>query len=69
MTVKDGWHLVGGYEVWVEGGGVIRAVVGEGNNRRTAYPYKSNPKGGWIRDNPTVDTLRRGLKSGRYSIQ
>ena len=57
-TVKDGWHKVYGYEVYVEDGRVTRAI----SNGVTAYPYRACKYGGWNIDrHMTLDVLRAGM--------
>lgn len=34
-TIKDGWHRIKGYEIYVKNGRVMRGMVGGG----TVYPY------------------------------
>lgn len=56
--VKDGWHKVYGYDVYVEDGMVNRAI----SNLVTAYPYRKSKYGGWdIDTHMTLDALRAGL--------
>ena len=56
--VKDGWYLVYGYEVYVEGGEVKRAICGG----LTCYPYRKSRYGGWDLDtHMSIDALRSGL--------
>lgn len=60
-TVKDGWHKVYGYDVYVEDGKVNRAI----SNGVTAYPYRVSKYGGWdIDTHMTLDALRAGLSRG-----
>ena len=60
-TVKDGWHKVYGYEVYVEDGRVTRAI----SNCVTVYPYRASKYGGWdIDTHTTLDALRAGLSRG-----
>ena len=56
--VKDGWYLVYGYEVYVEGGEVKRAERGD----LTVYPYRINRCGGTDLDSHmSIDELISGL--------
>ena len=69
----DGWHKVHQYEVYVENGYVKRAVKKDHNGSRvTAYPYKYNQKQRAsvnVSGEVKLETLRKGLKDGPYSIQ
>lgn len=63
------WQIVGGYECWVKNGVVERAVIGEGNNRRTAYTYRRDQAlGHWLKLQTAPATLRKGLKRGNWKI-
>ena len=56
--VKDGWHKVCGYDVYVEDGEVKRAI----SDGCTAYPYRASRYGGWDKDTHlSLDALRAGL--------
>ena len=57
-SVKDGWHTVYGYDVYVEDGQVKRGIV----KGCTAYPCRKSIYGGWSVDtHMTLDALRAGL--------
>lgn len=58
--VKDGWHTVKGYEVYVEDGKIIRGVKEDFNGQRvTAYPYKwDNACHAWCIGTPTISAFR-----------
>lgn len=38
--VKDGWHTICGYEVYVEDGKVRRGIATVSGNQTTIYPYR-----------------------------
>lgn len=64
-TVKDGWHKVYGYDVYVEDGMVKRAI----SNGVTAYPYRASRYGGWdIDTHMSLDALRAGISRGTMVI-
>ena len=68
--MKDGWHVLKGYEVYVENNMVMRGIKEDHNGERvTAYPYRYNTTYGGC-DNVSgevkADTVRR---SGLYSLQ
>ena len=68
--MKDGWHILKGYEVYVENNMVMRGIKEDHNGERvTAYPNRCNTTYGGC-DNVSgevkADTFRR---SGLYSLQ
>ena len=64
--VKDGWHTVYGYDVYVEGGQVKRGIV----KGSTAYPCRKSIYGGWSVDtHMTLDALRAGLSRETITIK
>lgn len=56
--ITDGWHEYGIYDLYIEGGRVLRGTT-KGWNAKTVYPYKRNPRGGWDKGTPLYSTLRR----------
>jgi len=73
MTRKkstDGWKEIGNYDVYCENNTAMRAVKGKGNARVSAGIYRASPKGGWINVSGryTPETVRKGLKTGKYKI-
>ena len=60
--MKDGWHSVYGWEVYVVDGKVMRGVSDDGN--MTVWPYRLNHKyGGWdICIGISVSAFRAGVK-------
>jgi hypothetical protein len=66
---SSGWHTIAGYTCWVEDGTVRRAILGEGNDQTTGYPYRRTGDGSWTSATPTPDTLRAGLARGTYAIK
>jgi hypothetical protein len=65
--MKDGWHKIQGYEVYVENNKVIRGL--KENGTLPAYPYKTAKDGGW--DNAagvSVSTFSKGVADGRYIL-
>ena len=64
--VKDGWHKVYGYDVYVKDGIVKRAI----SNGVTAYPYRITKYGWWDIDiHSTLVALRAGLSRGTIIIK
>lgn len=60
-TIRDGWHTISGFKVYVEGGKIVRGMLGEGCKQVTAYPYRACRRGGWdICTGITVDAFRAG---------
>ena len=65
-TMKDGWHVVYGRDVYVEDGRVRRGLSHDG--QRTVYPYRAT-KGGWVREySPTVCAFRAGLRRSTMAL-
>lgn len=62
--MKDGWHTILGYDVYVENNKVLRGTLGEGSTYRTAYPYKWNKTHRcWIKNTGvSVNSFRNGVK-------
>lgn len=63
--VKNGWHRICGYDVYVVDGCVVRGILGEEFNLRTAYPYRVCKTGGL--DNCygiSVEAFRSGCRRG-----
>lgn len=46
--MKDGWHTICGYEVWVENNRVTRGTKYDNSHSLVAaYPYRKCKTGGW----------------------
>lgn len=58
-AIADGWHKWGTYDLYVEGGRVLRGTTGEGASYRTVYPYKRTPAGEWSKGTPKLATIKR----------
>lgn len=76
MKMKDGWHIVCGYKVYIEDGCVMRGVSHD-EERPTApytvnWKYQKTPYGkikmiedGWDNDSGiSVEAFRSGVKRG-----
>lgn len=65
MSIKDGWHTIAGYDVYIEDGKVIRGTLGYGSFYRSAWIYK-HYAGGWynISGELSVSSFRRHVKKG-----
>ena len=60
MKVKDGWHTISGYDVYVEDGNVIWGFSSD--NQRAIFPYRA-VKDDWISASGlTVDAFRAGIR-------
>ena len=60
MKVKNGWHTISGYTVYVEDSKVLRGLSSD--KQRAVFPYRA-VKDGW--DNAsglTVDAFRVGVR-------
>lgn len=62
--MKDGWHIILGYDVYIENNKVLRGTLGEGITYRPAYPYKWDKKCRcWIKvSGITVGSFRHNVK-------
>lgn len=65
-VIKDGWHKLAGYEVYVEDGYVIRGVVSEfhGLSQHSVYPYERCIYGGWSKCTPLAITFTSRIRRG-----
>lgn len=62
-AIKDGWHKVAGWEVYVEDGKVIRGI--HRGDAVSVYPYFYSRYGGWdLCQTLTPDALRARLNRG-----
>lgn len=68
--MKDGWHTILGYDVYVENNRILRGTLGEGSTYRTAYPYKwDKTHRCWIKNaGVSVNSFRNGVKRGSMVI-
>lgn len=68
--MKDGWHIVYGYRVYVENGCVLRGTLLDHNGYDVpAWPYKRDKKGEY--DNISgvkIETFRRGVKNNSMML-
>lgn len=69
---KDGWHIICGYDVYVEDGMVVRAIKTDVNGWMVpASVYARDRKnGGWtnVYREVKAETFRRGMYEGRYIV-
>ena len=69
--VRDGWHAIQGYDVYVEDGIIKRGTLGEGTtNYRPAYPYRhSKQYDCWIiENNLTISAFAAGVRRGTIAM-
>jgi hypothetical protein len=66
--IKDGWHTVAGYMVYVENGRILRGLNARGD--KTLYPYRWNKQyGSRVNDSGlTVDAFRAGIRRGTIEM-
>lgn len=68
--MKDGWHIICGHDVYVEGDKVLRGMKRDSNGSPvSAYPYRHNRRGGW--DNASgvsVSAFRSAIKRGTMKM-
>jgi len=63
--IKDGWHTICGYDMYVEDGKIIRGV----EDSQTVYVYKS-VKDGYTSACPVkVSTFRSGMARGTMIVR
>lgn len=65
--MKDGWHSISGYDVFIENGKVMRGTLGSGTNYRPVYPYKHFlGDRGWYNVSGQIiaNAFRYGVKRG-----
>lgn len=70
--MKDGWHNIAGYNVFVEGDKITHGTLGEGTrNYRTAWPYRwDNKYNAWNNcTGLTVAAFRAGVKRGTIKLK
>lgn len=62
--MKDGWHNILGYDVYIKNNKVLRGTLGEGSTYRTAYPYKwDKTHRCWIKNTGvSINSFRNGVK-------
>lgn len=64
--MKDGWHTILGWEVYVENGNIFRGI----DKEKTYYPYRWNKKYNcWVNDAPlSVGVFRAGMNRGTIKM-
>lgn len=71
-TIKDGWHDIMGYEVYVEDGKVIRGMKQSytGLGKVSCYVFRASRYGGWDREytGVTVAAFRAGVRRGTIAM-
>lgn len=62
--MKDGWHIILGYDVYIENNKVLRGTLGEGIAYRPAYPYKwDKTHRCWIKNTGvSINSFRNSVK-------
>ena len=69
--VKEGWHIIYGWEVHVNERGYIDRAIKEDSNgsKVTGYVYRKCKSGGWdYEEECTIDAFRAGLNRGTIRI-
>lgn len=66
--IKDGWHEIAGYIVFVENDKILRGLTAD--EQRTTWCYRYNRRdGGWdAEDNITVGAFRAGVRRGTIKM-
>ena len=66
--MKDGWHVVAGCDVYVEGGYIVRATKNNGRQSASVYRHYSRP-GTWYKEYKiTPAAFRAGVKRGTIAV-
>lgn len=59
----DGWHVIAGYNVYIEDGMIVRGLTDD--KQRPLYVYRRSRFGGYDReDKVSPDAFRAGIKRG-----
>lgn len=66
--IKDGWHTICGHDVYVEDGFIIRGIKQSGQDKLTAWVYRSAGHGWSREDRITPDAFRAGWKRGTIRL-
>ena len=64
--IKDGWHNICGYSVYVEGGYILRGIDTDSNGGQIpVYVYRASRHGGYDREERiTPAAFRAGMARG-----
>ena len=63
--IRDGWHKIAGYTVWVENGFITRGK----HDNRPVYVYRACRTGGWDNEERiTPDAFRAGVNRGTIKM-
>ena len=66
--MKDGWHLIYGYRIYVENNRVMRGILGTGYRQCSAYPYRRSGSGWNQCCGVTVSAFRAGVARGTIRL-
>lgn len=68
--MKDGWHHIKGYRVYVEFGYIWRGTKETANGRVAAWVYRYNPRyGGWYYvEHITPSAFAAGVRRGTVKL-
>lgn len=65
--MKDGWHVINGYNVYVEDGFIIRGVSHD--QSKAVYVYRALKTGGYGKETKiTPAAFRAGVKRGTIDM-
>lgn len=69
--MKDGWHKICGWDVYVEGGYILRGIDTDRNGSQIpVYVYRTSRHGGYDREERiTPAAFRAGLKRGTIILK
>lgn len=69
--MKDGWHVICGFDVYIENDRIVRGTLGAGTSYRAAYPYKQYKNmRGWHNVSGTIsaNAFRYGVNRGNVTL-
>lgn len=68
--ISDGWHVVSGYEVFVESGNILRGILYDPfGSPLTAYVYRRRRDGSWsCCSSISVSAFRSAVRRGTVDL-
>lgn len=69
-VISDGWHVVSGYDVFVESGMILRGILYDScGSSSSAYVYRRCRDGSWTRcSGLSVAAFRSGVRRGTIEL-
>lgn len=66
--IKDGWHVIKGYRVYVKDGRVLRGVSSQDWRQRTTWPYQAKYNCWTNVVGISVEAFRSGVRRGTITM-